>query len=120
MNKIVKKITIRLTGLLIMAAIMGLVANRSFNIHSHRLLNGKIISHAHPFNKSQDSAPFKQHSHSSLELFILEQLETLFGGILFLLLILKPAIRAPFSLLKAKKLLRYITGLPLTRPPPIV
>jgi hypothetical protein len=36
--------------------------------HSHKLNNGTIITHAHPFSKSSDTNPFKSHEHSPEEL----------------------------------------------------
>ena len=53
------------------------IANRTVYFHSHKLENGQIISHAHPYNKSSDSTPFKKHHHSDNEIIILAQLEVL-------------------------------------------
>jgi len=55
-----------------------MVANKAVFTHSHLLLNGQVISHAHPYNKTNDSAPFKLHHHTQTELFFYENLETLF------------------------------------------
>ncbi|MDR6195025.1 hypothetical protein [Siphonobacter sp. SORGH_AS_0500] len=39
--------------------------------HGHRLADGRIISHAHPF-KSQNKGPIQPNSHTSLELLLLD------------------------------------------------
>lgn len=39
--------------------------------HSHVTNGGKVISHAHPFNKQNDNDPYKTHNHSKFELLLL-------------------------------------------------
>ena len=62
-----------------------LVVNKIVFSHVHKLSDGTIIEHAHPFNKSADSKPFKSHHHSRAELLLFENLNILF---LVLLLVL--------------------------------
>ncbi len=77
-NKIQKLIA----GLLVLSVGLLIVNNVVF-MHAHKLSNGKIIVHAHPYNKSQDSAPFKKHNHTSKELFHISHIHLLFIGTLF-------------------------------------
>lgn len=70
------------------------IINRTVYIHSHKLSNGIVITHAHPFNKTSDSAPFKNHHHSDQDFFLLAQLEILFLTALITISFL----RAPFNL----------------------
>ena len=42
--------------------------------HSHKLDDGTVITHAHPFSKSSDTDPYKSHEHSSEELTFLANL----------------------------------------------
>ena len=71
-----KKITI---GMLIM--IMGsLLLNQALYTHTHVMPDGSIVSHAHPFNKSQESEQGGSHQHSSLEYFLLQNLLLLFSA----------------------------------------
>jgi len=81
-NKIQKLIA----GLLIFSVGLLIVNNVVF-LHSHKLSNGKIIVHAHPYNKSQDSAPFKKHNHTSKELFHISHIQLLFVSVVFAILI---------------------------------
>ncbi|HKK80635.1 MAG TPA: hypothetical protein VJ909_00215 [Prolixibacteraceae bacterium] len=43
------------------------IVNDVSNMHVHQLDNDKMVIHAHPFNKSQDNAPVKQHHHSTFD-----------------------------------------------------
>ena len=52
-------------------------------MHAHILGNGQVVVHAHPYNKSQDAAPFKKHHHSATEFIQLSQLQLLFFVSLF-------------------------------------
>ncbi len=49
----------------LMIGIMGfIISNKAFFMHMHKMTNGSIIVHAHPFDKSSDTAPFKTHQHT--------------------------------------------------------
>lgn len=64
-------------GMLFM--IMGcLLLNQALYTHTHVLPDGSIVSHAHPFNKSQESQGGSSHQHSTLEFFLLQNLQILF------------------------------------------
>ena len=78
MKPFVKNIT-RKVAIICMIGIIGLLTiNNVVFLHSHQLANGKIITHAHPYNKSNDSAPIKSHHHSKIELTFLVNLQLLF------------------------------------------
>ena len=53
------------------------LVNRAFYIHIHVLPNGSVHSHAHPFSKSHNSSGGTGHQHSSLDFFLLDQLDIL-------------------------------------------
>jgi len=83
---IFKKIAIKTFEFVLIVAFAILIMNNALFIHSHKLPDGSIISHAHPFNKIKDQIPFKKHTHSSAEYIFIQHLEFLFLslGILFL------------------------------------
>ena len=59
--------------------IMGsLLLNQALYTHVHVLPDGSIVSHAHPFQKTQQSDKGSSHQHSTLEFFLLENLQILF------------------------------------------
>jgi len=62
-----------------MIAVMGLlIANKGFFIHSHKLENGSIVTHSHPYNRSNDTEPYKSHHHTNAEFLFFENLDLLF------------------------------------------
>ncbi len=76
---------------LMLAGLFGLyIVNYAFYTHRHILVDGTVITHAHPYNKS-DSKPFKSHQHSKTELVLLGVLKVLFfiSGIYFAFIILR-------------------------------
>ncbi|MEN8224621.1 MAG: hypothetical protein ABFS05_04600 [Bacteroidota bacterium] len=74
MQNILKKI---LAWLLVLSMGM-LIVNKAVYLHVHKLENGTIVAHAHPFDKSNDAEPFKKHHHSDAEWISLSQIDTLF------------------------------------------
>ncbi len=78
MNSSVRKITINVFSLT-MIVVMGIfIVNKGIYTHSHKLENGSVLTHAHPFNKSNDSSPHKSHHHSIFEFLFLENLNLIF------------------------------------------
>lgn len=52
------------------------IFNSAVNVHSHKLENGEIVTHAHPFNHQNNDSPFESHSHSNFEFLVLVHLNT--------------------------------------------
>ena len=52
-------------------AVLLLSFNSISNKHYHKLANGEVISHSHPYHKSNSHSPFQEHSHSNTELIFL-------------------------------------------------
>ena len=74
----VRNITLKLITFL-MIGIMGMfIVNKAIFLHTHKLDNGTVISHAHPYAKSNDSKPFKSHHHTNAELLFFQNIEILF------------------------------------------
>jgi len=65
------------------------VINTSFYTHTHILANGKMITHAHPYDKTHDSEPIKSHHHTQTEILFLKQIENFFPLVLVFLIIVK-------------------------------
>jgi hypothetical protein len=62
-----------------MIGVMGmLITNKAVFLHVHKLEDGTIIVHAHPYDKSNDSKPYKSHHHSNAEFLFFQNLEILF------------------------------------------
>lgn len=57
---------------ILLPAIFCLYFNQAFNGHYHKLSNGEIIYHAHPFqHQNNNKSPFENHRHSESEYIIL-------------------------------------------------
>ncbi|MBN3036512.1 MAG: hypothetical protein JW861_13075 [Bacteroidales bacterium] len=81
----------------LMIGIMGvMIVNNGLFIHTHKLEDGSVVTHAHPFDRSDDSLPGKAHHHSKVELVYFENI-----GILFFLIF---TILGLFTLSEGKKL----------------
>lgn len=63
---------------LLIAAFLMMFVNKMVFLHSHKLADGTIVVHAHPYKKTNEQAPFKAHHHISLEFVLLHHLELLF------------------------------------------
>ncbi|MCD6178561.1 MAG: hypothetical protein J7K39_01535 [Bacteroidales bacterium] len=62
-----------------MIVIMGmLIENTAVFLHVHKLDDGTIIQHAHPYNKTNDSGPYKSHHHTNTAFLFFQNLGLLF------------------------------------------
>lgn len=94
----VKNIIIKFIAFL-MIGIMGMfIADRAIFLHSHKLNNGIIITHAHPYDKSNDSKPYKSHHHTNSQYLLFQRLEVLFFVVFltFALFVLVKKEKIPF------------------------
>ena len=70
-------------------AVMGMLTlNQSANLHTHILNDGTIVTHAHPYQKANDTEPVTSHSHSMKEYTFIHQLNILFSVVFIALAIL--------------------------------
>lgn len=94
------------------------IVNKAFFLHVHILNDGTIIEHAHPYDTSNDSSPYKSHHHSNAQLLFFHHLELLFL-IFFLTLVLLIAVRRVKVSFKYTSQYRLIhLDLPQGRAPP--
>lgn len=77
LNKLTKGLT-TIVSLLLCFFFLVQIGNKVYYSHSHVLENGRVITHAHPYNKTSDATPYKSHHHSSEQFFFLDQPEILF------------------------------------------
>jgi hypothetical protein len=76
--------------ILLLCLIGFLIVNKAVYTHVHEE-NGVLVVHSHPFDKSADSDPIKEHNHTKTQLFITHQIEILFALVfLFMAIILNP------------------------------
>lgn len=82
------------------------IVNNVVFLHAHRLSNGKVLIHAHPYNKQQDSGPIKHHNHSPIQIYHISQIQLLFFASCLLII----------ALLYHKKIYRYINDVSIVHP----
>jgi len=87
MKATVKYITIKIVILLMTGVMCLLIVNTAIFLHVHKLNDGTIISHAHPYDKTSDTHPFKTHQHSKTDFLHIHTLE-IFFPLVFLMLVL--------------------------------
>ena len=64
--------------------------------HKHRLKDGSLIVHAHPYNKSGDTNPLKSHRHTAEELVFLANLHIFILAPILVFIILVALIKLIF------------------------
>lgn len=74
----------------LLPVILGLFFNAATNQHIHRLPDGQLIQHAHPFKSEESGSPVQKHHHSQNELFWL----ALIAKVLSLLILLTSLVLA--------------------------
>jgi hypothetical protein len=58
---------------LFLLIIGGLIVNSTFFLHAHKNDSGKIVFHAHPFDKGAEKEdPLAHHEHSKMDLQIIQ------------------------------------------------
>ena len=81
MNKSAVYLLKKYFAVVLVGAVGLLTLNNALYTHFHKLANGNLIVHAHPFSKSdQTSIPPKTHEHTKVELLVLDNLLLLFAG----------------------------------------
>ena len=78
MKTSVRNLTIRFITFLMIGIIGMFIANKVVFLHVHKLSDGTIIAHAHPYDKSNDSKPYKSHHHTNAEFLFFQNIEVLF------------------------------------------
>lgn len=119
MKAFAKTIITKIIPFILIGMMISLIANKAIFYHSHKLENGSIVSHAHPYNKTQDSTPFKTHHHSKTELLFFQSLDTLFFVLFLVSLILLSIATKPFLSHSTNNYYKAYYPLRLGRAPPI-
>ncbi len=78
MTSFVRNITIKVFSFAVIALMGLLITNNGVFTHSHKLEDGSVVIHAHPYDKSKDSQPYKSHHHTKAAFVFLKNLNLLF------------------------------------------
>lgn len=77
------------TALLLVVLYCTQIINQAFYLHSHRLADGSLVTHAHPFDKAKDNEPVKKHAHTLTQLITITNLQLLFPVVFLVMLLLR-------------------------------
>lgn len=69
---------IRAAVILLLIVFANQVFNRAVYLHTHMLDSGRLVTHAHPFNRGVDTEPVKSHQHTQEQVVFLDNLQFLF------------------------------------------
>lgn len=89
MKTLVRNITIKFVAYLMIGLMAMLIANKVMFTHLHKNAEGTILIHAHPYDKTNDSGPFKSHNHTQAEFLFFENLGILFLAVIMILVLHK-------------------------------
>ena len=69
--------------------VLWLYISSTINFHYHKLPDGTVICHSHPYHSEETDSPFESHHHSSITYTIIQQISVisfLLIGLAFLLI----------------------------------
>ncbi len=119
MAKTIKNIATKFLIFLTIGIVGMFIANQALFVHTHKMADGTIVQHAHPYPKSDDGQPAKTHEHTKSEIFFLQNLQILFVFTFFTLALIAPAKRAISFALPSLVHPLVIVSLPQERAPPL-
>ena len=97
-----------------------MVANKIFYLHSHKLMDGTIVTHSHPYDKTGDNQPIKSHHHNSFEYALIQNLGILFFVVFISHLFILQTSKAVFKPGQIKLVTPTVNFLYAGRAPPMI
>lgn len=95
MKRLVRKITLQSIAYLMFSLVGLLIVNKALFMHVHRN-NGQIITHAHPYNQSEDTNPNPTHHHNNAQYLFFNNLNILFLTLILVFFSLIHKISTPY------------------------
>jgi hypothetical protein len=68
MKRVLKKVRVVLVVMILIATFGAVQVNRMVNTHYHLDDSGRLVTHSHPYDKSDDTGPFKTHGHGKCDI----------------------------------------------------
>ncbi len=78
LNRFIHTLLRSIATSLLLLAFLFQVYNKAVYTHTHILANGNIITHAHPYTKTDYPDPVTNHRHTKNEILLLSKAELLF------------------------------------------
>ncbi len=98
------------------------IYNFTFNGHYHKLSDGTVVYHYHPYN-SDSKVPIKTHSHSQLDLLIISMFNANYVilTIIFTFMLSRYRLKSQYFINKVSHILNNILIFPYSlRAPPVL
>jgi hypothetical protein len=118
--KPLRELSIKLIAITMIVVVGIHSLNSFFYTHRHLLDDGTVITHAHPFNKSTDTDPFKTHTHTAAELTFLATLIYFLPAVILSVLGVSLIIITRYLVLFRQPICQYSLLAPSLRAPPAV
>ena len=99
-HNIMFRVIHKIAAIFLTMSILLLILNKALYLHTHKLQDGTVVTHAHPFNKTNERTPFKTHHHASVEFEVISHFDLLillFAGLVFIACLKKEAYRFLFT-----------------------
>jgi hypothetical protein len=119
MIKPVNNISVRTIAIILIGLMNLMILDKALFLHTHKLNDGTIIVHAHPFNKSADSKPFKTHHHSNSIFHFYHIVNLLFPAIILTFALILTFKKNKHLFVQIKKISRSYTFRKKGRAPPV-
>jgi hypothetical protein len=120
MKTTIKNITIKSVLYLLIVMMSIFVINNTLFIHAHKTDDGRIVVHAHPYDKSDDSQPYKSHQHTKNEFLFLDKVKLLFLFIFTLFVFFNLVSKSRFLFLFITSFIQPYKFLFISRAPPVL
>jgi len=63
-------------SLLLIPILLYIGINNLANVHYHKMADGTVVCHSHPFGSGSQESPFESHHHSATSYLVLQQVNT--------------------------------------------
>ena len=119
MTRFVNKTSIRVFAILLLSLMSMMILDKAFFLHTHRLSDGTIVVHAHPYNKSSDSEPFKKHHHTDTLFHFYHIINLLFPALLSGVVLVISSIKTKLHIVQTIQCISIYTANKSGRAPPV-
>jgi len=97
-----RKIGIKIFSYLMVIILCLMITNKAVYTHVHKMPDGSIVYHAHPFHKTDSTSPYATHQHTTLEFFFFENLYIFLPLILLFLAVISVSKRKKYELINVE------------------
>ncbi len=116
----INNVTMKLVSYLLIVMMGIFIVNNALFMHVHKMDDGRIVVHAHPYDKSNDSHPYKSHHHTKTELLVFDNVKLLFLFIFLLFVFYNLVKKLRFLFINIDSFTQTYKFLFTSRAPPVL